>query len=108
MKHTSGPNIATKPSHSRSVAKKLLAAHDSKEIRRGIDTLRKRIDKHFGEGDDEALSQKLVGLVAAECEREYNRVLERLQGICRDVYKEEEKSVEIEWSKEDIAAGFRR
>jgi len=103
-----GPAVAAKPSHSRSTAKRVVAANDSKEIRRGIETLRKRIEKHFGEADDEALSQKLVGLVCSECEREYNHVLERLQNLCQEVYSQEEKPVEIEWTKEDNVAAFRK
>lgn len=108
MKNTPPTAIATKPSHSRSSTKKLLAAHDSKEIRRGIETLRKRIEKHFGEADDVQLSQKLVSFVCGECEREYNGVLDRLRTICADVYSQEEKGVEIEWTKEDTVAGFKR
>lgn len=103
-----GSSIAARPSHSRSSTKKLLATHDAKEIRRGIDTLRKRIEKHFGEADEEQLSRQLVGLVCKECERRYELVLERLQRVCRDLYKDEEKGVEIDWSREDVRAGFKR
>lgn len=106
--NNSGPSIAARPSYSRSTAKKLLAGHDSKEIRRSIETLRKRIEKHFGESDEEQLSRQLVGLVCKECERRYEQVLDRLQTVCRELYKEEEKRVEIEWTKEDIKAAFRQ
>ena len=104
----SGPSIAARPAYSRSSAKKLLAAHDSKEIRRGIDTLRKRIEKHFGEADEEQLSRTLVNLVCKECERRYDGVLDRLQRVCKELYKEEEKGVEIDWTKEDTKVGFKR
>ncbi|GAB7350382.1 hypothetical protein MBLNU459_g1005t1 [Dothideomycetes sp. NU459] len=103
-----GSSIAARPSHSRSSTKKLLAAHDSKETRRGIDTLRKRIEKHFGEADEEQLSRQLVGLVCKECERRYDQILERLQRVCRELYKDEEKGVDIDWTEADIRAGFKR
>lgn len=103
----SGPEIAARPSYSRSAAKKLVQAHDSKEIRRSIETLRKRIEKHFGESDEEQLSRQLVTMVCKECERRYEQILDRLQRVCKELYKEEEKSVVIEWSKEDIKAGFK-
>lgn len=104
----SGPAIAARPSHSRSAAKKLLATYDAKEIRRGIEALRKRIEKHFGDADEEALSRGLVVLVNKECERRYENVAERLKRVCGEVYREEEKGVEIEWGREDVRAAFRR
>ena len=102
-----GPSIAARPQYSRSTAKKIAAAHDSKEIRKSIDTLRKRIEKHFGESDEEQLSRQLMGLVYKECERRYDQILEKFQKVCRELYKEEEKRVDIEWSKEDNRAGFK-
>ncbi|KAL1297335.1 hypothetical protein AAFC00_004881 [Neodothiora populina] len=103
----SGPSIAARPSYSRSTTKKLLAAHDSKEIRRSIETLRKRIEKHFGESDEEQLSRQLVVMVCKECERRYEHILDSLQRVCKELYKEEEKSVVIDWTKEDIRSGFK-
>lgn len=88
----------------------ILSQHDSKEIRRGIDTLRKRIEKHFGEADEEAISRTLVSFVCKECERSYERVLERTENLVKEVYPitEGEKNVEIDFSRNDIQAGFRR
>lgn len=92
------------------MARKTLAAHDGREVRKGIDALRKRIEKHFGDADDEALSQKLVVFVCGEAEREYSRVLDRLSRIVAEVYGAggEDRGVEVEFSAEDIRAGFRR
>lgn len=102
-------SIATKPSHSRSAARKALSTTDGREIRKGIDALRKRIEKHFGDADDEALSQKLVVFVCGEAEREYSRVLDRLNRVVGQVYNAgEERGVEVEWNAEDIRVGFRR
>lgn len=88
----------------------VVAQYDSKEIRRNIDTLRKRIEKHFGEADEEALARTLVDFVCKECERNYERVLERTERLVSEVYPltEGEKPVEIGFSKADIQAGFRR
>ncbi|KAG9667989.1 hypothetical protein KCU99_g6034, partial [Aureobasidium melanogenum] len=60
----SGPSIAARPLYSRHNTKKLLASHDGKSIRSGIDTLRKRIEKHFGDADEEQLSRQMVSMVA--------------------------------------------
>lgn len=110
---TSTPNpstIASRPSYSRKAARSTLAPYDGKEIRRGIDTLRKRIEKHFGDADDEPISRNLVALVGKECERAYERVVERFEKVIREVYpaSEGEKSVEVDFTREDVRAGFRR
>lgn len=95
----------THVSHSKSTFKKIIGSYDGKEIRRGIDTLKKRIEKHFGEADDPVISQKLVATIQGECERRYNDVLDRTQGIATDLY---EGVVEVEFGKTDISQAFRR
>lgn len=107
MKNTAQPaSIATRASHSKSVFKKILSSYDAKEIRRGVETLKKRVEKHFGEGDDyPGLSRELVGKVLRECEGRYNQVTSRVEAVARDVY---EGSLEIDYKREDVAAAFRR
>ncbi|KAL9126434.1 MAG: hypothetical protein Q9217_004505 [Psora testacea] len=98
--------VATRPSHSRSVFKKVLASYDAKEIRRGIETLRKRVEKHFGDGDDTAsLSKELVGKVLKACEERYLSVREMVGRLIRDVY---EGTLEIEWRRDDVLTAFKR
>lgn len=100
-------SISARQSHSRSVFKKVVAAHDTRELRRGIDALKKRISKHFGEADDvAALSKGLVTKVLRECEKSYVEVWERTKQITDKVYPG--GGVELEWRKEDIGAIFRR
>ncbi|PNS16632.1 Exocyst complex component 1 [Sphaceloma murrayae] len=114
MSHAPNPtSIAAKPSHARSAAKRALSPYDGKEIRKGIDALRKRVEKHFGESsgdstEERAVAQKLVGVVLDECEREYLGVLERTQKIIAEVYSNEEKGLEVDWAREDVLGGFRR
>ena len=99
-------SIATRASHSRSTFKKILAGYDAKEIKRGIETLRKRVEKHFGEGDDTpGLSRDLIAKVCKECEARYLDVLARVEKVVTDVY---EGSLEVEWRREDVQGAFRR
>ena len=107
MKNTQQPSsIATRASHSKSVFKKILSSYDAKEIRRGVETLKKRVEKHFGEGDDyPGLSRELVGKVLRECEGRYDDVTNRVEIVGREVY---EGSLEMEYRREDVAAAFRR
>jgi hypothetical protein len=98
-------DIASRPSHSRSVAKKVLAVYDLKEIKRGIDMLKKRVEKHFGDADDPGLSRSLVIKVLRECESRYERAYDETQGVLHAVY---EGQLELEWRKEDAIAIFRK
>ncbi|KAL8869227.1 MAG: hypothetical protein Q9174_004428, partial [Haloplaca sp. 1 TL-2023] len=60
--------IATRPSHGRGVAKKILQSYECREVRKGIETLKKRVEKHFGEADEVELSRGLVAKVLGGCE----------------------------------------
>jgi hypothetical protein len=84
--------------------------YDAKSVRKGIDGLRGRIEKHFAEADEETLARGLVTLACKECERQYEKTLERLENLVKEVYPpmEGEKPVEIDFSKADIQAAFRR
>lgn len=99
-------SVATRASHSRSIFKKILGSYDGKEIRRGAETLRKRVEKHFGESDETpGLSRQLVSKVLRECETRYTDVTSRVERLIRDVY---DGSLEMEWRREDIVAAFKR
>ena len=102
---TDPSSVALRASHSRPTFKKLLATYDVKEIRRGVETLRKRVEKHFGDADEPEISRALVGKVWKECEAFYIRVGERIGRVVREVYS---GSMEGEWRQEDLVAAFRR
>ncbi|KAL0941811.1 exocyst complex component [Colletotrichum truncatum] len=99
-----GSSIAAQPSNSKSTFNKVLSTYDGREVRKGIETLRKRVDKHFGDADDPALSQKLVNKVLRECERFYGEVELRISRITADVYGGD---VIFEWPRVEVKAGFR-
>ena len=46
--------IAAQPSNSKATFNKVLSAYDGREVRKGIEALRKRVEKHFGDADDPA------------------------------------------------------
>jgi hypothetical protein len=87
------------------VFKKLVHANDSKELRKGIEALKKRVDKHFGDADDPTISRDLVFKVLKECEKKYNNVYDRTIRINQDVYSGD---VEIDWGTNEITTAFRR
>lgn len=101
----SAADVASRTSHSRAVAKKVLSSYDSKEVKRGIEMLKKRVEKHFGDADDPGLSRSLVIKVLRECERRYEDAWDRTRRIIDTVY---EGQLELDWRKEDSAAMFRK
>ena len=61
-------------------------------------------------GDDEAICRALVALVGKECEKAYEKTIDRVEDIIRELYPsvEGEKPVELEFSKADVQNGFRK
>ena len=97
--------ISTRASHSKSSWRKVVSGYyDAKELRKGVEALKKRVEKHFGEGDDPILSRSLVGKVLRECERRYEEVEERVKKVAVEAYGEEE----IGWKGEEVQVAFKR
>lgn len=96
--------IARQPSNNKTAFNKVLGSYDAKEVRKGIETLRKRVEKHFGDADDPTLSRGLVVRVLQECEEFYTEVEGRIGRIITDVYGGE---VFFEWPRVEVKAAFR-
>jgi len=97
--------ISGMPSHSKVTFKKVLAGYDSKEIKKGIEILKRRVEKHFGDADDPGLSRGLVTKVQQSCEKYYERVEDRILTISRDVY---DGDVIAEWTRADVSGAFKK
>ncbi|OAA57093.1 exocyst complex component [Niveomyces insectorum RCEF 264] len=52
--------VAAQPSNTKAMFNKVLSGYDAKEVRKGIDTLRKRVEKHFSGGGDDDFSGSLA------------------------------------------------
>lgn len=99
-------DISTRHSHSKSVFKKILGNHDGKEIKRGIETLKKRVDKHFGDSDDPALCARLLEKIFDRLEAEYIDAHKRAQKLLLTVYKDQ--GLELEFMVQDVQTAFRK
>ncbi|KAK3941479.1 exocyst complex component 1 [Diplogelasinospora grovesii] len=102
--------VAAQPSNSKAMFNKVLGQYDGKEVRKGIETLRKRVEKHFGgdEGDNNTQggsshSKGLVNKVLKECERFYGDVEMRIGRITTDVYGGD---VLFEWPRQEVKGAF--
>lgn len=51
-----------------------------------------------------------MALVGKECEHSYESVVDRLENVIKEVWppSDGEKDVEVEFTREDVRAGFRR
>ncbi|KAJ3482890.1 hypothetical protein NLG97_g7446 [Lecanicillium saksenae] len=96
--------IARQPSNSQAVFAKVLSVYDAKDLRKGIDALRKRVEKHFGDADEPALSRGLVAKVMSECETFYGKVENRIGSVTTNVYGGD---VPFEWPRAEVKAAFR-
>lgn len=96
--------IARQPSNSQAVFAKVLSVYDAKDLRKGIDALRKRVEKHFGDADEPALSRGLVAKVLTECENFYGKVETRIGSVTTNVYGGD---VPFEWPRAEVKAAFR-
>ena len=95
--------IAAQPSNSKSSFNKVLSQFDAREARKGVEALRKRVEKHFGDADDPSLSRGLVNRVVKECERFYADVEVRISTVTTTVYGGD---VLFEWPRADIKSAF--
>ncbi|KAG8937030.1 hypothetical protein FRC03_004096 [Tulasnella sp. 419] len=103
-------NVSTNPSYNRSAAKRIIKDMDAKDIRRVIDALCKRIEKHFDEDTETASSTmktaSMLGSVWKACEAEMIRDLERFNKMLSDCYPG--MGLSLDYSADDISDGFRR
>ncbi|KAE9990026.1 hypothetical protein Vi05172_g12968 [Venturia inaequalis] len=98
--------IATKSSTSTSAFRKLIQSTDQKELRKGVEALKKRVEKHFGDADDLNLSRHLVGTVMKHCEGTYVGIFQQVQDAGREIY-EGEAGDGVLATREEVARWFR-
>jgi len=93
--------------------RKLVGSYEPRELRRGVDALRKRVEKHFGEaGADEADQagsgdRSLVVKVLAACEERYLKEVDKAREVPARVYGEEALQANWNVSKEDVSKWFK-
>jgi exocyst complex component 1 len=106
-------DVTARISFSKPAFKKVLAHYDAKEIRKGIDLLHKRVEKHFGQIPDEtdaiygargaAIGRALVQEVWKECQKEYDSIAELCGRVISIYYPE---GVAMEFTVNDIRDAF--
>ena len=118
-KKNASDNPATKPGLNRSALKKLLLGYDVKELRKGLELLHKRIEKHFGDlvvddagnvgNTDTAFQRRLINKIWKFVEAEYSTLFSKLRMICERHYSTPGESgyvCAVEFSDADISSVF--
>ncbi|ETS74491.1 hypothetical protein PFICI_14357 [Pestalotiopsis fici W106-1] len=98
--------IASQPSNSKATFNKILSNYDGREVKKGVEALRKRVDKHFGDSDENpsvTSSRALVNKVLKECEQFYGDVEVRISTITSTVYGGD---VLFEWPRSEVKSAF--
>jgi exocyst complex component 1 len=108
-------SLASKPAFAPSAFKKLCSQNDARELRRGIDALRKRVEKHFGDPlgqEEQEVTRNLMAKVLGRCEEKFAAEVEKMATVPKQVYGQlmDEGHVPangLGMGKEDIARWFR-
>ncbi|WPG98535.1 exocyst complex component sec3 [Acrodontium crateriforme] len=110
--HPTNPtSIASRPSYNRKAMRNILKNLDSNTVSKGIDQLRTRVRKHFGELEGVGSGTKqITQLVLTECERGYERTMDRTEKLVQLVYPptEGEKNADLEFSRADVQGWFKK
>jgi hypothetical protein len=102
---SSPSGLALQSNYSKARFKNDVASYDLKQLRKDIETLKKRIEKHFSDTDERTISQALLARVLSACEKQYFGIEDRIGAIIADVY---EGDATIEWSRADVIAAFKK
>ncbi|KAI0340701.1 hypothetical protein BDW22DRAFT_1360141 [Trametopsis cervina] len=117
LKTTAPTEVASKSAYSKSAAKKVVKEYTAKDVRKLIDTLFKRVEKHFDEATETATTAQassstgiapgtvLVGVWRA-CEDELLRMTDYFTKRIGQCYAS--TGVSLEYTAADVEAAFKR
>jgi len=114
LKTTAPSEVSSNSSYNRSALKKIVKEYSTKDVRKHIDALFKRVEKHFTEASEKTTTEEsgviapgtvMVGVWKA-CEEELLRITELFGKRISQCYAN--SGVALEYSAADIEAAFRR
>lgn len=114
MKTTSPTEIPSNSAYSKGALKKLCKEFNAKDVRKHVDVLFKRVEKHFTEASEKTTTEDsggiapgtvLVGVWKA-CEDELLKSTTQFSNLISQCYAD--SSVTLEYTTGDVEAVFRR
>ncbi|KAL1707372.1 exocyst complex component Sec3-domain-containing protein [Schizophyllum commune] len=114
LKTTAPAQISNMPGYGKSALKKVVKEYDAKDIRKHVDALFKRVEKHFDEASEKTMAAETGGIppgtvmvgVWKACEEELLRITELFNKRLAQCYAE--SGVSLEYTPADVEAAFRR
>lgn len=114
LKTTAPSEVSTNSSYNKSALKKVVKEYSIKDLRKNIDALFKRVEKHFTEASEKTTSEESGGIapgtvmvgVWKACEEELLRITELFSKRITQCYAE--TGVSLDYSPADVEAAFRR
>ncbi|PFH54821.1 hypothetical protein AMATHDRAFT_353 [Amanita thiersii Skay4041] len=114
LKNTTPNDIANNATYNKGALKKVLKEFTSKDVRKQIDALYKRVEKHFTEASEKTTTEDsgsitsgpvMVGVWKA-CEEEILRITEVASKMIAQCY--DGSGIGLEYTSADVEAAFRR
>lgn len=115
LKTTAPSEISANSTYSKSALKKVVKEYTAKDVRKHIDALFKRVEKHFEEASEKTTTEEsAVGIAAGSvmvgvwkaCEDELLRITELFSKRINQCYNS--ANVSLEYSAADVEAAFKR
>ncbi|KAJ7596864.1 exocyst complex component Sec3-domain-containing protein [Mycena floridula] len=114
LKTTAPTEIANNGSYTKSALKKVIKEYSAKDIRKHVDVLFKRVEKHFTESSDKVVTEENRGIAPGSamagvwraCEEEVLRITELFSKRISQCYSD--SGVSLDYTVTDIEAAFRR
>lgn len=101
LRTTSPSEISMHSQYTKSALKRAISSFDKKDLKKSIEALAKRVDKHF---NDLANPSAVMNTVWSACEAELRKWIEEWNGVILKCYGNETHGLEI--SVEDVKASF--
>lgn len=96
-------------SYNKSALKKVLKEHTAKDMRKAVDALSKRVEKHFTIDDDTASPQEsaeMINAVWRACGSQLASDTEKEQGLIVKCFAD--TGLALDYSKADVEGAFKR
>lgn len=114
MKTTAPSEVQKNSNYNKVSLKKVLKEFDGKDIRKHVDVLFRRVEKHFTEAEEKTTREESSGIAAGTvmvgvwkaCEEELQRMTESFSARISQCYAD--SGISMEYSSNDVETAFKR
>lgn len=113
MKVSNPTEVTNNSNYNKAALRRIVKDYNSKDIRKHVDTLFKRVEKHFTEASEKTTMEEVSGIAAGTvlvgvwkaCEKELVRLTELFSSRISQWYGD---SLPLEYTTSDVETAFRR